>query len=1460
MRNLKYSINSFLTPANFPVKIIYLLGVLFFLLYSTGCGNKPDEVEGKSAPLIKDSLDLQKTLVADSGIAFIAFDRYEPLDSVPAPEVIQLTDKRVTRSAYPNRYPAGKPSAFPLPENLTVITPGKDGVPLPKVVLAKPKVVPAKHPETVTIAPPRYIEGTILDLQILSIDFKERVHGVNLVFKDSRGDYWFGSNAGAIRYDGKNIQLFSEKEGMIGPGVLKIIEDRLGRMWFVTYGSGITCYDGLNFIQYNQNEGLLSNAVLDILEDRNGKIWVATSNGISCFDGTNFTQYTQREGLINTRAYCLREDSQGNLWIGLMGSGGAYRFDGVSFTYFTPKDGLAGSLVYCIMEDDDGNLWFGTGNGVSCFDGKSFRNLTPVEGLVGNLVRAIEQDDDGRYWIVSTDGSARTKSGLTCYDGINWTRFTEDEGLSHNRVRSLYKDAEGKIWAPASNGINIINLSGTTLFSYHNGLNYEQLVSDIVEDHHGNLWMGTWGNGFLCFDKEQFSYFINQEEHRRYKIVNKILLDKAGDLWFDKGTYGVNRFNGKSISGTFLNQPPYLRVPFLMDKNDRMWMEVWNGLAQFDGKGYKIYLFTDTLKINKLSSVIQDNKGNVWLSTDSTGILRFDGNNFTHFTDKEGLYSNNTNVLLEDSRGNIWIGSNDKGLCYFDGKRFETYSVDDGLCSNLVYNLTEDKNGVIWAACYNGVSLLVKNDKSSSHTNEKAYKIYQLTEKDGLKGKDLRAIYIDSKNIMWLGSEKGLMSIDLNKFKIPSEVPEVHLTDVSINQIYLDFRMLGDSAYHEESPMARRLANRVASVIPYYNVPTTLKLPSDLNHLTFHFSATDWSAPHKTRYSFYMEGVDKIWSTPQEEPSADYRNLTYGKHTFRVKAMGASQIWSKPFEYSFTIYPPWYYSTWAYSFYILALGLLYFSIRRYELNRQKAKSDAERLRELDQVKTRLYTNITHEFRTPLTLIIGLAEQLKEQTKGTVVTGLEMIHRNGKQLLHLVNQMLELSKLESGSMPLKLIQADIILYLKYLTESFQSAAVSKQIALRFQTEEKEFLMDFDADKLQKITTNLLSNALKFTPEGGEIVLDTLVTNGDPPKFTFSVGDSGPGIPEESLPFIFDRFFQADDTITRSSEGTGIGLALTRELVKLLDGNIKAENQRDSGARFMVSLPVHNSAPLSTSPIDVVIQTTVDSGPVSDTVLHSIEADKYKDNKPILLVVEDNPDVVSYLVLLLEKEYHIKLASNGRIGLNEAMRTVPDLIISDVMMPEMDGFELCRMLKKDKRTSHIPIVLLTAKADIDSRIEGLEQGADAYLAKPFEERELRVQLRKLHELRQALRERYNTAGMPLPSEVPAFNREDDFFRELYAVLESNFSDQHFGVPELAKAMAMSRPSLYRKLTSLTGKNIESFLRYYRLQKAHVMLKSTDAKIQNIAWDCGFKDAAHFTRAFQEAFDVLPSDLRA
>ena len=525
------------------------------------------------------------------------------------------------------------------------------------------------------------------------------------------------------------------------------------------------------------------------------------------------------------------------------------------------------------------------------------------------------------------------------------------------------------------------------------------------------------------------------------------------------------------------------------------------------------------------------------------------------------------------------------------------------------------------------------------------------------------------------------------------------------------------------------------------------------------------------------------------------------------------------------------------------------STQKELLEKQKNK-----LEELDRMKSHFFTNISHEFRTPLTVIEGAIHEIRH-SGASPQKALEVIARNNNNLLLLVNQILDLRKLEAGKMKLDPVQGDVASYLNYLLESFHTLAASQNKNLHFLSHEPSIVMDYDPEKLLQIVSNLLSNAVKYTPEGKDIYVIVRRESRDKEQFLLTVKDSGIGIPRDKLPYIFDRFYQLDDWIYRREESTGIGLALTRELAELMGGFIEVQSEPGQGTSFTVQLPVTNIAPVQAeySPLQMPLIQVEETQPPDEEITANAETEAL----PYLLIIEDNPDVVRYTTTLLKGHYRTAVALDGEEGLKMAMESIPDLIISDLKMPRKNGYEVCQTLKTDNRTSHIPIVLVSAQADQEARNDGLRSGADAYLIKPFNQDELFIRLEQLIELRRRLRERYQNLAPIAPSDDPVFHKEDAFIGELQATIEDHLDDENFGIPEICSVIGMSRSQLHLKIKALTNRSTSHYIRGFRLMRAREMFRTTDLNVTEVAFEVGFRDVAYFSRSFSAEFGLPPRD---
>ncbi len=1367
-------------------------------------------------------------------------------DSVAKPTVVPAGNP--AEISFPsNIRAAGQPRISPLLQTPRIIIPGKDGYSLPKATRANGKLIPTKQPKPRPVLPLDMKSDAIADFQILSVLQGMPSLYIGAMLEDHEGNLWFGTGGGGIcRYDGHTMTNYSEYEGLAYSSIHAMLEDSHGNLWIgADRDHAMSKYDGHQFVQFGEEEGFSTQTILDILEDSKGNIWFGTSGGGAIrYEGKTFTHFTQKEGLSSDRILSILEDSRGNIWFGTNG-GGACKFDGKGFTWYTREVGLIGNTVNTILEDSHGKLWFGTENdGITIFDGNRFAHYTIAEGLSSNSIKAIYEDKTGNIWIATFEGVIK-------FDGQNFTQYTKKEGLSSNRVSSIMEDSQGKLWFGTSGG-------GAIRYNSRSFVYYDHVGTPRFQNRKGNLF-NSYNRGLKVLNYNRYSYtlqpLLDSRDPRSLEHIGPIIEDRKGNIWLGDRRAGLFKFDGQSVT-------MYTRKEGLIDNDISSLLEdsrgnIWigthsKGVSKFDGTAFTQFTEADGLVYYHVHAIMEDRKGNIWFGTDGGGVSKYDGKKFYNFTKKNGLNTDQVNTIFEDRKGNIWFGTWNGGLNIFDGKRFSYIKKEDGLSSNIIQTIIEDQKGFLWISTEQGLNLLVPDSSA-----RKQFRIIRFGQSDGFRSVNVGGGFMDRSNRIWWGEAM----LDLNHFELSKKPPLIRFNYLELEQTFVDFRRISNQNYRKTIAFGDYLDHTFDSVAAFYNYPLNLKLPYQISHLTFHFSAISWDAPHKILYQFKMDGLNEDWSPMTADNKADYRDLPPGTYTFSVRAASQSMVWSEPVTYRFTIHPPWWLSWWAYVFYIMAILGVLLGLRRYELNRHKAKTEARYFKELDSAKTKLYTNITHEFRTPLTVIMGMIDTLSghEEVRRLVL-------RNSRQLLQLVNQMLDLAKLESGSMQLHNHQADIVRFLRYLTESFYSLAKERGIHLVFSSKEDELIMDFDEEKLQHIVYNLLSNALKFTPNssGGTVkLMAQQIEKSGQIWLQIEVQDTGIGIPEEMLPHIFDRFFQTGNSQMYGREGTGIGLTLTKEFVELMGGGITVRSELGQGSTFIILLPVKNeSSPAEAKPDDETVEVKLKPDlavPTTATNRSTARLNKQlAGEKPLLLIVEDNKDVVTYIRTLLEKNYQIEIAPNGKAGQEMALELVPDIIISDVMMPEMDGFALTHTLKTDERTSHIPIILLTAKAEEQDRIAGLRHGADAYLIKPFNKTELLVRLEKLTELRRRLQQRY--AGLEVSKTgKETFNPEDTFLQKLIQIVEEHLDDPGFSAAQLYLAAHMSQPQLYRKLMALTGKSPTLFIRTIRMRKALDLLQKTEMTISEIAWAVGFNDPSYFTRVFHEEFGKTPGEWR-
>ncbi len=1346
------------------------------------------------------------------------------------------------------------------------------------------------------------------------------------ILQDREGFLWIATKDGLNRYDGYHFEVFTNDPNnpwsISGNTIKHLFEDSAGRIWATSVNAGINIYDKktgrFHHIRHDPQDpaSLSGNYISSIVEDSSGYfVVVVDESEINMFrlddDFFRIQQSPQvlrvpfpapktEESFLSTIVKGLVKDSKDRIWVG--GKEVMYRLNVKQAKLEIAVEGFS---IGTVFTNPDGSFW-ACGNYQPLFhwDGE---NATP---FLFKLAGAIDIRVDGQenMWFLRVDS-------LFGIDLTGW-RNTLDKDRDLDRFfyrwqprtsagnypfESMTIDRSGLIWV-GTNGLGLykINPNHRRFAHYLPGNSIRQFSIVSADKWYLFSYLSTW---YTQDGKPLGGNPLGYEKN--HTVSDFMLVSKSGDYWIRQPTKSIDgseviRYNPQTKEKQFysVSWHHYDSQPMIESRDGSIWMSGFNDILTHinpltgavmsynlkDGK--RILQGGENEKIisHEYSTALrEDVDGVLWVGTERgfTKVIRSTSEQnklqITKYQNISGApnslsYNHVTSFLDDPFQPDrfLWISTKGGGINRMDkqSSQFMRLTKEDGLPDDVVYGILPDDDGNLWGSTNKGLFCMspIKDIKAGASG---AYSFRNFSKAEGLQENEFNtgayAKLPDGR--LAFGGVNGYNVFDPKEILSDGFNPPTYITNILVNN--------------------QPVSPNDESEILINTIETTRKITlSHLdNILTLEFASLDFNAPDRNKYRYQLVGADDTWVEAGNRRSATFLNLQPNDYTFRVQGSNSQGIWSDQIaELQISILPPWWKTWWAYLFYtaiIIALIWTYFrfSVRRAELRQQLAfeKREADRVRDLDALKTQLFTNLTHEFRTPLTIILGMAKQVKNNPKEHFNTGIDMIIRNGQNLLGLINKMLNLSKLEGGKMSLEPVHGDIVFFLKNIVESFQSYAVNKEIQLHFLPEVDAVMMNFDADKLQQVVSNLLSNSFKFTPDGGHIYFTLREENN---TLAIRIKDTGRGIPEKDLEKVFDRFHQADNSSTREFEGTGIGLALSKELVKLMKGEISVQSPpvgAKKGSEFLVLLPIEQSV-ASVKPAnfeEIKIMKPVIDLPESSSNETKIKpqnetktADNQqvkKESKPLILIAEDNEDVAAYVASCLT-DYRLAVAENGREGLEIAIEMIPDLIISDVMMPVMDGFEFCQKLKSDKRTDHIPVIILTARADLDSKLEGLEIGANAYLPKPFEKKELLLNIRNLFGLRDKLRQHYqNIAGIGESEEFNADNSvatkpEDEFVIKVREIIEVNIGDFDFNVEQLAKELHLSHSQFGRKLDALTGFSPNRFIRFIRLKKAKELLKDQDLSITAVAYDCGFSDPSYFTRIFKKEFGKSPVEWRA
>ena len=1343
------------------------------------------------------------------------------------------------------------------------------------------------------------------------------------IIQDRFGFLWFATDDGLNRYDGYDFKVFRnnpENQNSISDNSVWVLtEDKKGNIWIGTKNGWLNRFDPVSeiFTRWKiKVEDVKENAITCVYEDRKEKIWIGTyRGGLYRFDPLTervehwYNNPDDNSSLSNNYISSILEDNEGNIWISTYN--GLNKFDpeysSKGFTRFFNIPGNPNSISnnivwYLTQSESDQNLiWIGTHNGLTKYrtDRKSFSQIqvTNTEGLqfgtaAGSVIEEISGDKK-ILWIDSYAGLLRYNMSTGSFQ-----RFITDKNdpnsLSSNQIHRMIKDRSGVMWLATENGINSFSSKSTKFNSafsdkfrlLNSNILNKKNVKAITETSDGRMWFGT-DEGLYYASSSNGKTIIKKLKHSEKLNVWSLTSDAVGNLWI--GTYGSGLYRLDLKTNRLIAIPNYEKrsksqaVKYVkslcVDNNDKLWIGFWGmGLARFDAsvEHYEGWLHeksdTSSLSFDDVWVIHQDNKGRIWIGTDGGGLNLFnetDGGRFYCWTaggsgrgnlSSRGIYSiceGSVKKMSEDVTV-LWIGTNN-GLNKFVVSNSESikefpappevkitqFTIENGLADNSVKSIVEDDNGNLWLGTGSGISFL-DTDKNQ-FTN--------FSKTDGVIGGDFNfsAAYKNKDGLISMGSTQGLNYFYPSDIKLSSFIPPVLITDFQIfnKSVSID----------SDSPLKSSLFNT-----------NEIELSHTQNVFSFEFAALDYSSSKSIQYSYMMEGFDNDWVNSGSRRFVTYTNLNPGEYNFKVKSTNSDGVWNENFkQLKVVITPPWWQTPYAIGLYALIFMLGVWGIIKFQAYRTRLQHElkmqefeAHHLREIESMKSRFFANLSHEFRTPLTLIKGPLEQLiSGRIKNNLTDYYKMLLRNTEKLQNLIDQLLELSQLEAETIPLNKQPHELVGLLKGFTYSFMPLAEQKFISLSFNSSVDRLNVMIDRDKLEKIINNLLSNAFKFTPSGGKIAVELTLENSiETGTAVIKISDTGAGIPEEYQSKIFDRFFQVEDDSKRNQAGSGIGLALVKELAELHSWNISVESKEGEGTVFTLKIPLEKEIELEDEKILPSFKEPADKKPEADSLLfdeeNKVESEETESpGNPVILFVEDSPDVRSYVNDLLKPDYKVLLAEKAEEGIKLALENMPDLILSDLMMPGMDGIEFCNKIKSDWQTSHIPFILLTAKVTNESKIEGLETGADDYLTKPFNYEELAVRIKNLIEQRKRLREKFSKEINIQPEKLTSNAVDGEFIQRVLNAAEKNIGNAEFDTEHLAQELFVSRRQLHRKIQAITGQGPGEFIRVFRLKKAAQMLIENKLNVTQIALEVGFESPAQFTRAFKKHFNVLPSD---
>lgn len=1307
-----------------------------------------------------------------------------------------------------------------------------------------------------------------LHFRNISIDAGLSDSFVLAIEKDNYGFIWVGTSEGLNRYDGYGFDTYrnhpEDPNSLSSSFINALHQDSEGNLWIGTEkGLNIYDYDSDSFRRVtalNDSLNLLSSLRIRSIHEFNNIIYLGTLEGLICLDRLTmhlsfFKLTSEQDNKMANEVLCMTHDIYGMMWLGTYD--GLYRYNPIDNaferfdarrkeegdiannlinTLFIPDKtpnllyigGPNGLMVYDVrkpgqevfslrasdgkeLDDEiknitqynDNIIVLGTENGLSFYDVKSKRiktyycSLYDETSIPSNLIKTSLQDlENGIIWF-------GTDNGLTSLDlnrkAVNLTRLATDD-VPNLRQRFIAHDLdvhEDELWLASREGVRMIDEKGEKNYSLESGLQH-RICKSLFRDSRGTLWVGT-NNGLNWYDKDSDSFKAVRSDistSAPLKYIFSITEDSSGDIV-------------TNISSGLLFITP--------NRDDKARVKS----LKFKSISISELIQSDNCDIGYIEA---DRRGGVWFSATMDGLFHYDKKsgkirNFkTIQGDSTSLISNRVYSIFADKADNIWVGT-DLGLCCFLAEKGHFIRFDIPELRQSIRIINADKDGRMWITTNS--KLIMFNPL----TQEKI--VCDLKADLGLEEVMYNSSYLTHEGEMWFGCSSGYVNFNPQEITINSSIAPLTISSFSL----WNKKISPGKAYNKRVILPKSILETEEIVLKH-----------DEKSIEIAFSLLNYSST-SNKYMYMLEGYDKEFRTiTNNTHSTSYSNLSPGDYIFRVRACNSDDIWSEDEPtLKIRILQPIWHRWWAWCIYcIMFCGAVLFALNyfrmRVRLSNELREERLERMKleEINETKMRFFTNLSHDFKTPLSLILGPLENLMASiVDRSQLAQLRILQSNANILLRLINQIMDIRKIENGKIRLDLKRGDIVSFASKIFESFRLKAQANNIKYDYFTSISQLQIDFDSDKTEKVLFNLISNAFKFTPMGGSISLTLNMESLHDREFVvFIVKDSGSGISEEEQRLIFERFYQSQSRSNKDATGIGVGLTIVKDFVELQGGKVFVESAIGQGSTFSFTIP-----------IDSVKNLDYD------------EADEAKGIR--ILVVEDNEDMLEFMRLSLKDKYEVLTASNGANGYSKAKEFNPDVIISDIMMPEMDGYDLCRKVKSETRTSHIPIILLSAKNDEESRKEGYLAMADGYISKPFSVKTLLAKVEMLIEQRKMLQEKFRRELLSNPSAIRTETEDDIFINTVVKAIEDNMNNSAFGIQELCNITKWSHQQIYRKVRALTGESINEFVRTVRLKRAAQLLSKKGSRVSTVMYDVGFNSHSYFTKCFKDKYGVSPKE---